>query len=177
MSQLKVNSIVPAGGIPAGASGGGIIQCVQAVKTAAETITQTGPAEQTITGLSVSITPRSTSNKILVYYNVNVGGRNSDYAGKYLKLYRDATAIHLGDTAGSRTRCTSITSSNEYGAMSYGTMLVDSPGTTSSVTYSVKVVSIDNASVNINANNYNEDSDSSYKGRCPSSIIVMEVSG
>jgi len=177
MSQLKVNSIVPAGGLPAGATAGGAIQVVQAVKTAAETITISGGGEQAIAGLSVTITPRSTSSKIFIYYNVQQGGRNSDYAGKYLKLYRGATAIHLGDSAGSRTRCTSLSSTNEYGAVSYCAMFIDSPATTSATTYSVKVVSIDSASVNINANNYNEDTDSSYRGRCPSSIIAMEVSG
>ena len=33
MSQLKVNSIVPVGGLPAGATGGGIIQTVTLTKT------------------------------------------------------------------------------------------------------------------------------------------------
>ena len=33
MSQLKVNSIVPVGGLPAGATAGGIIQIVQTKKT------------------------------------------------------------------------------------------------------------------------------------------------
>ena len=32
MSQLKVNSIVPVGGLPSGATGGGIIQTVQTIK-------------------------------------------------------------------------------------------------------------------------------------------------
>ena len=33
MSQIKVDSIVPSGGLPAGSSGGGIIQIVSATKT------------------------------------------------------------------------------------------------------------------------------------------------
>ena len=41
MSQLKVNSIVPVGGLPSGASGGGIIQVVQAVKTNTASTTST----------------------------------------------------------------------------------------------------------------------------------------
>ena len=32
MSQLKVNSIVPLSGLPAGATGGGVIQTVQTAK-------------------------------------------------------------------------------------------------------------------------------------------------
>ena len=64
MSQLRTNSIVPVGGIPAGASGGGIIQVVQTVKT--DDASTTSNSYTDITGLSVTITPRSTSNKILI---------------------------------------------------------------------------------------------------------------
>ena len=45
MSQLKVNSIVPAGGLPSGATGGGIIQIVQTKKSdTASNITSSGAA-------------------------------------------------------------------------------------------------------------------------------------
>ena len=64
MSQIKVNSIVPASGLPAGASGGGIIQCVSTTKT--DTTTQSSTSFTDIPGLSVSITPSSNSSKILV---------------------------------------------------------------------------------------------------------------
>ena len=64
MSQIKVNSIVPAGGLPAGANGG-IIQVVQTVKS--DTFTHTGNTSVTdVTGLNVSITPSSNSNKVLL---------------------------------------------------------------------------------------------------------------
>ncbi|BCV08527.1 MAG: hypothetical protein CM15mL8_070 [Caudoviricetes sp.] len=55
MSQLKVNSIVPVGGLPSGASGG-IIQVVQTVKTDTMSTSGTGGSYQDITGLSVTIT-------------------------------------------------------------------------------------------------------------------------
>ena len=54
MSQIKVNSIIPAGGLPAG-SNGGIIQVKQTVKTDTFSSTTTG-SDVDITGLSVSIT-------------------------------------------------------------------------------------------------------------------------
>ena len=63
MSQIKVNSIVPAGGLPAGANGG-IIQVVQTVKT--DTFSQSSLADNTFsndTGVNVTITPSSNSIK------------------------------------------------------------------------------------------------------------------
>ena len=33
MSQIKVDSIVPRGGLPAGATGGGVIQTIQSTRT------------------------------------------------------------------------------------------------------------------------------------------------
>ena len=66
MSQLKVNSIVPAGGLLSG-SNGGIIQVKQTIKKDVFTFTQTVANGYTdLTGLSVTITPSSSSNKILV---------------------------------------------------------------------------------------------------------------
>ena len=61
MSQLKVNSIVPVGGLPSGANGG-IIQCVQTVKTDTTSQSLTGSSNFfDISGMSVSITPSSNS--------------------------------------------------------------------------------------------------------------------
>ena len=64
MSQLKVNSIVPAGGLPSGASGG-IIQVVSTTKTDtfSETLTE---ANFTSAAISLTITPSSNSSKILL---------------------------------------------------------------------------------------------------------------
>jgi hypothetical protein len=77
MSQLRTNSIVPVGGIPAGASGGGIIQVVDASTSTATSTTSTIPFDSTIPQstegtelLTVSITPRSTSNKLIIFVSV-----------------------------------------------------------------------------------------------------------
>ena len=72
MSQLKVNSIVPVGGLPSGATAGGVIQTVTASTTTQ--VSQSYSSEGTITttitdtGLSASITPSSNSSKILEWF-------------------------------------------------------------------------------------------------------------
>ena len=64
MSQLKVNSIVPVGGLPAGATGGGIIQIVKSEKTDVVSSTTLNSFTD-LTGANVTITPSSNSNNCL----------------------------------------------------------------------------------------------------------------
>ena len=71
MRQLKVNSIVPVGGLPSG-SNGGIIQVKQTIKKEVFTTAQAVSRGYTdLTGLNVAITPSSNSNKILYSYTVS----------------------------------------------------------------------------------------------------------
>ena len=180
MSQLKVNSIVPAGGIPAGASGGGIIQCVSTTKTDTfSTTTQTTWVD--VTGFNVSITPRSTSNKImvLVSFYASISGNSGGY---YQRLMRDSTAICIGNAAGSRQRASSYTITNTaitngFSAVTPQQIIhLDSPATTSSVTYKLQTYLI--PGTNTWQFNYGvNDTDNSNQGRYASSFTVMEISG
>jgi len=122
-----------------------------------------------VTNATIDITPTSTSSKILLFVNLD-----SDYVAEtnalrviYTKLFRDSTAIYkqawyLGHG----------TSSNGYGY--YGTPIdmlqLDSPNTTSQVTYKVQA-KIDSASNNayfrVNM----------VSGQCESNLVAMEVAG
>ena len=102
MSQLKVNSIVPAGGLPSG-SNGGIIQVKSTIKTDTFSTNSTSTTFTAVTGLSVAITPSTNNNKILIIANVNLGTRGDSQA--MLKLKRGSTDICVGDADGSRIRC------------------------------------------------------------------------
>ena len=66
MSQLKVNSIVPVGGLPAGASGGGIIQVVQTVKSDTFSESLGANTNSSTNCIQVTITPSSNSNNVLI---------------------------------------------------------------------------------------------------------------
>ena len=130
-----------------------------------------------ITDLTISITPTSASNKILVLANVS-GSQDVAVGASYLRLMRDSTAICIGDTAGSRPVCTfgiaspatSILASNT------GMNFLDSPGVTTSTTYKIQcAVTAGSGSTYINRTT--TDSDSASFGRGVSSITVMDIKG
>jgi len=173
MSQLRTNSIVPVGGIPAGASGGGIIQVVQATKT--DAFTTTSATFTDITGLSASITPRSASNKVLISLTVCIMGEGSATQA-YVQLVRGSTPIAIGDAAGNRIRMTFQCIENQTNEVpTHSIMFLDSPATTSSTTYKATTRNQGSGNVFVNRSNLYTDSANSGTGIC--SIVLMEVSG
>jgi hypothetical protein len=111
---------------------GGILQVVSTTKT--DTFTTSSETYTDITGLTASITPSSTSSKILVMYSVFLGQNTGTFPN--VRLLRDSTAIAIGDASGSLDRVTlsSWTGGEEkYQTVSAGNFL-DSPNTTSSTT-------------------------------------------
>ena len=169
MSQLKVNSIVPSGGLSSGANGG-IIQTIQTVKT--DTFSTSSSSFTDITGLSVTISPSSNSNKILVIVDLMVGSDN-DSQCKFL-LKRGSTSINFGDNDGSRRQnFAEIGGAEDYDQTSCSTHFLDSPATTSATTYKVQMRVTGSTHF---LNRSQSDSNNSNESRTTSSITVMEVS-
>ena len=101
MSITKLNnlSISAVTALPSGV-GGKVLQVVSTTKT--DTFSQASTTTYAdITGLSVTITPSSASNKILVigYVNGSVATISKRVA---IRLVRDSTAIGNGTASGSR---------------------------------------------------------------------------
>ena len=174
MSQIKVDSIVPSGGLPSGSSGG-IVQIKSVTKT--DTFSATSTSYTDVTDLTLSITPQSTSNKILVSYDLTCGTEDSGYQWG-IRLVRDSTAIFVGDTAGSRDRVSNFVRNNgsDLHTVYPSGQHLDSPSTTSSVTYKLQVVAYSSGRA-LHINKVHNDTDDAAVGRSASSITVMEVSG
>ena len=173
MSQLKVDSIIPRGGLPSGASGG-IIQVVSTTKT--DNFTTTSSSFTDITGLSVTITPQSSSSKILVLFGA-FGSNSSSGARWAVRMVRGSTAIAVGDAAGSRLQVTgtSETSGGGGNMKCFSGNHLDSPSTTSATTYKFQAAAVDGNTIQINASV--SDSDASSYGRTASYITVLELGG
>lgn len=152
---------------------GSVLQVVQVIKTDTYSMSSTGWAN--VTGLSASITPSSTSNKILILSSLSCSGTGG-LSGFLMKFTRNGSDIFIGDSAGSRARVTweCITSDNNVGQTgSYA--YLDSPSSTSSVTYNLQIRSSDGPAIYINRSA--ADPDASSRARGASSIILLEIAG
>jgi len=178
MSQLRTNSIVPVGGVPSGASGGGIIQMVQSVKTDRQVISGSS-AYVDITGLSATITPRSSSNKILIM--LTIAGSSAD-TGIKLQCLRGATVLTgmYGDASGSAQQSIGGhfwgggSGGNSNAGANLSMMFLDSPATTSSTTY--KIQGGTNTGTAAYVNTMYDSANAYYELRTASHITLLEVS-
>ena len=160
--------------LPAGV-GGKVLQVVSATKTDTSSFTSTTFAD--ISGLSVAITPSSSSNKILILSYANCG---YDYGNAKIaiKLLRDSTVINLGDAAGNRIRLSSSVYVNSSNASPFSAMsnFLDSPSTTSSVTYKLQAGNLDgNGTVYVNRPG-DDWADATNHASVTSTITAMEIS-
>jgi len=157
---------------------GNILNVAQSIKTDSQTQTTTATF-LAVTGMTVSITPSSSSNKILVQGKVAIGGSSqTDRSG--FRLVRTVsgsdTAIAIADAAGGRQRFTSGPTGgyNEYTNTVVETpfFFLDSPSTTSAVSYKIECF---HAAGNLFINQSDEDQNSANNGRGISIIVAMEV--
>jgi len=163
------------GTIATTATAGKILQVKQAVKSDRQTIQSQTLVD--ITGMSVSITPSSTSSKILVDYSLVVFANVQYYT---MRLLRNSdSTIFIGDTnpnATSQSRGAFGTYQASYvNAMTVAQKFLDSPNTTSATTYKLQahcpysstyIIGINSA---VNQDNY------TYMTNCVSTITAMEV--
>ena len=163
-----------AGALASGFGGGKILQVLQTVKT--DTFTTTSTSFVDVTGLSVSITPATTSSKILILVHAYGGNAGTSSANALTTLVRDSTEVFIGDAASNRIRSTT-TIGPTRSATGYGYSMhisyLDSPSTTSSTTYKLQAKAADSGTFVLGRDG--DDADQANEGRTPSSIIVMEV--
>ena len=156
---------------------GNILQVKSVTKS--DTFSSTGTTSFVdVTGLSVAITPASASNKILVVYDLNWGSTAGHIS---CRMMRDSTAIKVGDAAGSnRPRATGqsyFAGNDQYDIVQQAGTFLDSPNSTSSVTYKWQLGTPASTgyTIYVNRQGAEDNGDQTYNGRVASSITVMEV--
>ena len=112
---------------------GNVLQVVSATESTGATITAQSFQD---TGLSASITPSATSSKILVIVSQNIRAHRDNYSDitAVVQLLRDSTAIMHRDVMirGSSGQ-NSVTTDG-------GMVILDTPSTTSSITYKTQLL-------------------------------------
>ena len=163
---------VVAAALPAGS----VLQVVSTTKT--DTFSTSSTTMVDVTGLSVTITPRSTASTIFVSFSVNRGANQANLSA--FLLVRGSTPICIGDAAGSRTRATAgsyPSNSDSAGSLITASMVyLDSPATTSATTYKIQTRMDSGASITY-VNRNGSDPDNSIYYRTASTITVMEIAG
>jgi len=156
---------------------GTILQVVSTTKT--DTFSTPSSSYTAVTGLSASITPSSTSNKILVSVSIpcafNDGG-NSARSARFT-LFKDGSNLLSADTPESRLSGfggISQEGSTYQACVSYS--YLDSPATASAVTYDVRIATT-STSATVYVNRDTTDTDDSGHQRGVATITLMEVAG
>ena len=151
---------------------GNIIQVVQTVKTDNTTYSSVAHTAFTADVMTATITPSSSSNKVLISCVICMQLGTTD-AG--FKFNRGGTDICVGDTSGVRRPVTiAATQSSSNEMFNLFAEFLDSPNTTSATTYGVKVTHGSSGAVDIYVNQMNAGNDDKIM-RPTSSLTLKEV--
>ena len=153
-SELRVDKIVPTDGVPTG-GGGGIIQVKQSLYNSY--ITKNNSSFEAISGFTVAMTPKFNTSKILITLNLLLEVRSASIVA--IELTRGGSSIFTNE-GGLRAN---ESANGGYLTFSY----LDSPASTSSLTYGVQTRS---SNGNYTFNNY------TGGGPANTFLTLMEVS-
>jgi len=169
-AKLKDDAIA-VGDLPAGS----VLQVVSTTKTDIYSVSLGNGSESgDVTGLTRTITPSSTSSKILVRFTLTTA--NSDTHSIHTTLYKDGSPLIRGDASGSRSRVSaSAQNSHSEGTQQISFEYLDSPSTTSQITYSIRLRHGTAGTVTAYVNRSNGDPNASYGARDASTITAMEI--
>jgi hypothetical protein len=150
------------------------VQVISTAKTDTFTTTSAMPTFVDVTGLSATITPTSSSNKVLVTVTGTFGIGNANYT-LAVNLLRGSTSIAIGDTRSSSTRCfAGSLLPGTGGGESFSICFLDSPATTSATTYKVQLA-VESGSTALIGGSFA--SGGAFNFSTPTVITLMEISG
>jgi hypothetical protein len=181
MALIKLNNQSLTAVTSAGLPSGTVLQVLQAVKT--DTFSTTSGTFVQVPNLTVTITPSSTSNKILITASIALA---SNYFSWHCGLFQDGTEIGKADAASNRPLSLFNGMDNQgdqtsHGKASYVTReLLVSPSTTSAITFDIRAARrFDNEGspvTYINRTHTDRDTNT-YDQRYVSTLTVKEIAG
>ena len=161
MSELRTNRIVPRDGLTSGSGTyGGIIQVKYASTTTTTSYSSTDYGD--VTGASVSITPTRSDSAIIFMLTSSMNQNASNTRIRY-RVMRDIGGAGYSALFTISEALVNYSGDNVH-VQGIGNNYIDTPSTTSAVTYKLQVASSTGNEIQINNN-----------GR--TDMILMEVSG
>jgi len=152
---------------------GHVVQAQSTFYNTEQSITSTGYTDI----MSVNITPASTSSKVLVI--VHLQCTHQDFYSGLVKVLRDSTAIGGGVGGGSYDSNVwfNIREASAYHTQSCTGQFLDSPSTTSQITYKVQGSTTDAGYPTFINRTRDNTTSQRYNSNNGSSITVMEIAG
>ena len=182
-SKLRVDSILPVDGPPTD-GGGGIIQVKQAFKTDTQSSASSTPVD--ITGLSVTITPKFSTSKLMITGMVAIGGRDDTCCNIFINC--NGSLIGGSNTANGGAQSsqpqdvhTGVGYNYNDDSLAYRVIPVPvnflySPNSTSAQTIKLQMSQTDTTAHNIRINRSENDQNTNWVNRQTSALTVYEVS-
>jgi hypothetical protein len=154
------------------------LQVVSTLKSDVFSASLGGGSFTDITGFSATITPSSTSSRILVLISCSLSAKSPAVGAR---LLRNGTLISNGTAAGARLSASTPAVSNAGdGNRGVPTSItfVDSPASTSALTYKLQIGAIEPSGTHTcYFNTSGADDDAGYTARTASSIVLLEIAG
>lgn len=183
MSKIYVDQILPKDNAKITAAdlqlpAGSVIQVVQSVESGVASFNASTQGSLTSDIITASITPKFATSKILITAQIN-GSADSMGHAWWIILQRDGTAIGEGTNVGSRRACHSGFAQylNAYAeCLGHGTVnYLDSPSTTSAITYSIKLGHNSGGGQTFNLNRSQVDGNNNDRPRSVTTITLQEI--
>ena len=155
---------------------GSILQVVQTIVRSTWSVTSPGTTWTDISGMSANITPSSISSRIMVMFTVWSGTSNNTY-GRGIRVVRDGSVI----LTSSATSTSEPRHTNSYLAYSASqtcdtNTLVDSPSSTSSLTYKLQFVH-EGTGTTFSLNTPGSITNDGRSAGAVSTLTLMEIAG
>ncbi|MAJ23793.1 MAG: hypothetical protein CMI75_08470 [Candidatus Pelagibacter sp.] len=177
MGTLRSNRITDVAGTASPIIPGAVLQVKQGILTTKWASSSSSTAFEN-TPLSVTITPQSTSSKILITGMINFSGESGNHVD--FKVVRNGADILLStETMGSRIKSHIhyyVASANDiYQIQTAPLNLLDEPSSTSALTYTLQAGTPYSAGYQAILNQVATDTDAAYNAYTVSTITAMEI--
>jgi len=180
MALTRINNQALANVTSAGLPSGTVLQVVSNTNTARFDTNSTSYEE--VPGLTTSITPNSSSSKVLVQISLSW----SLFGHGGLKVYRSQggtdTLLSVGDANGNQSRevihdYRTTGDGSGYGSDSASITILDTPATTSAVSYKLFAGVPHSNSYTLTVNRQFSEGDYAYSAGTISTMTLMEIAG
>lgn len=130
-----------------------------------------------VVGLSVTLTPASSNSKFLVLADLKASSTSSsNWGGGHMAILRNGSQIHYAYSSGSDLNSShgGLKMGQHHSAFLYKADFVDTPSTTSTLTYKIQWAITNYTSADGHINRANQES-TTYSGTGGSALTIIEI--